>query len=328
MRAARASRLARIHRLDTLRRLEIPLPRPSLFPGLLLTAALLSRACPAWAQSADEKRAETLFHEGRALVEKGDLAAGCAKYVESLAIVKRAGPMVNLAQCDERRGDLLAALQHWRLGISLLPAGDERIAPAREREVAIDRRIPRVQLVLDAGVPREARIAVDGVEIPFEVAGAPRPLNPGSHTISVSAPGRPAAQVPVTLTEGQILRVPITLSPADQPEASGSGLRTAGFVVTGVGAASLLIGAVTGGLAAAKKGAVNDNCVGGCNDAARDAATAGKAFATASTVTFIAGAAAAAAGVTMILISRPRAAVSATLAPSPSGAAISIQGRF
>lgn len=302
-----------------------------LFRPAVAVLATLTLGAPARAQSADERRAAALFREGRALVEKGDHAAGCAKFVESLAIVQSVGPAVNLAQCDERRGDLVSALKHWRIGISLLSPGDDRVAPARERELALDRRIPRIQLTLDTSVPREAVVMVDGVAVPFEVAGAPRPLNPGAHTVAVSAPGYVSFSTQVTLVEGQQARVPVSMlrvnAPAPQAQGSG-GLRTAGFAIGGAGVASLVVGAVTGGLAIAKKGEVDRNCEGGCNDASRDAAQAGKAFATVSTATFIVGGAAAAAGVIMVVLGRPKAAVTGAVAPMPGGAALHLGGSF
>jgi len=304
---------------------------PGLRPlgGLALALALSGVAAPVRAEDADERRAAALFREGRALVDKGDDAAGCARFVDSLAIVQRAGPMVNLAQCEERRGDLVGALKHWRAGITLLPPGDERVAPAREREVSLDKRVPTLGLTLDPTVPREAHITIDGAAVPFEVAGSPRPLNPGQHTVAVSATGRASFTTLVTLTEGQRSQVVVSLASMPVPQAEGSGgLRTAGFVVGGVGVAMLVVGAVTGGLAIGKKSEVDRNCVGGCNDAARDASRAGKTLATLSTVTFIAGGVAAAGGVLMIVLGKPRAPITAAASPLPGGAALHLGGTF
>src|SRR6185369_6988168 len=104
---------------------------------------------------------------------------------------------------EERRGDLVSALDHWRQGIVLLPAGDPRLAPARERETALDKRIPRLSIALDASVPAGALVTLDGAPVARESAGASRPVNPGRHTVVISAPGRADWSTTVTLSEGQ-----------------------------------------------------------------------------------------------------------------------------
>ena len=111
--------------------------------------------------------------------------------------------------------------------------------------------------------------------------------------------------------------------------ASGA-VRTAGFVVGAVGLATLVVGGVTGALTIGKKNLVEENCSPTCNDASREAATAGKALSAASTVTFVAGGALTALGLTLVLVGAPSTAPSATLtaAPLPGGTFLSMRSSF
>src|SRR5262245_19238484 len=107
-------------------------PSTSRFFGSALAGCLAVLAAgPAHAGDAEERRAETLFREGREALARGDNTTACAKFAESVRHTRRPGPLLNLAQCDEQRGDIVAALQRWSEGLALLPAGDERAAVAR-----------------------------------------------------------------------------------------------------------------------------------------------------------------------------------------------------
>src|SRR4051812_20590270 len=93
--------------------------RSSLRLAPLLLA--IARAAPARAQAADEQQAEVLFREGREAVDRGDFTTGCARFAGSLKLTQRPGPLLNLANCEEHQGHLVAALARWREGIALLP---------------------------------------------------------------------------------------------------------------------------------------------------------------------------------------------------------------
>jgi hypothetical protein len=297
----------------------------TIWRALALSGALLALAGPAHADDGDDKRAEALFREGREALARGDNATACAKFAESVRLTQSPGPLLNVALCAEQSGDLVTALARWRAGLAMLPPDDERAAVARAHVEALDRRVPRLSIKLPPDVPLAAVVKLDGAPIDSKSLGAPRPVGVGSHEVVVEATGRPPWSARVTLAEGD--RREVAPLPPAAAERGGS-RRTAGFVVGGVGVASLLVGAITGGLAFAKKGVVVDNCVGGCNQAARDARDSGKAIAHASTATFVIGGAALAAGLILVVTDRPKGNVSVSAAPLPGGGAISLAGAF
>jgi hypothetical protein len=282
-----------------------------------LTLPLLA-ARSAWSQgAADTARAEALFREARTALARGDHATACPRFEESLRLARRASTLFNLAECEAAKGQLVAALARWQEGIALLDAKDDRLADARDRAAAIDKRVPRLRLQLAPGVPPAVRVEVDGAQLAHDRLGTLVPVNPGAHLLTLTAPGRREQRVPVTLAEGERKEVTLAFHPnepatAGQPAhrpgavpgapaalaadpAPGSGRaarRAIGLVVAGVGVASLGVGTVTGLMTIGKKSDVDDACGRGqcTSTATRDAADSGKTLSTISTITFVGGA--------------------------------------
>jgi len=115
------------------------------------------------------------------------------------------------------------------------------------------------------------------------------------------------------------------------PTSGGSGAKAVGFVIGGVGIASLVVGGITGGMVIAKKQTVEQHCDAkkACDPQGLDAASSGKTLSTVSTITVAAGAALLATGVVIVLVSgnkRPKTSVGAT-ATAQSGSLV-VGGRF
>jgi hypothetical protein len=76
-----------------------------------------------------------------------------------------------------------------------------------------------------------------------------------------------------------------------------------GWTAIGVGGASLILGAVMGGLAMGKHGELSDNCPGGaCASDQQDTLDSFRTFGLVSTIGFIAGGVLAAGGVVILLV--------------------------
>lgn len=300
----------------------------SLF-AFALISGLSALSGAALAADGDEKRAETLFREGREALARGDNAGACAKFTESIRLTRRPGPLLNVAQCDEQRGDIMAAFARWNEGLSLLPAGDERIPVARAHVEALDRRIPRLTIKLPPAIANEAIVRLDGAVLDRAALDQPRQIAPGKHEVVVDLPTRPTWRTEVQVAEGE--RRELLAAPPAPVEKSSGAQRTAGFVVGAIGVASLVAGGILGGVAIAKKAEVVDNCTNGCNQAARDARDSGKVIAHASTATIAIGAAGLVTGLILALTDRPKpeaGSASVSAAPLPGGFAFSVTGSF
>jgi hypothetical protein len=155
------------------------------------------------------------------------------------------------------------------------------------------------------------------------VAVAPVPTPASAPVASAPPPVEPSPAVVPAAT--------VTASPTNEP-GFWTTRRTVGAVVGGLGAASLLTGAVLLGLAAGANGEVQSLCPSGqqCSDpAAYDAyARAGSLQNTGLVVTGIGAAALAAGAVLLVLPSGDASTPSAVIVPTSGGAVLSVGGRF
>jgi len=311
----------------------------------LLAIALGAHAQQPPAKGDDAARAQALFNDGRAAMEKGDVAGACKMLSESLALVKRPSTLFNLAQCEAKQGKIRSATEHMKGAIETLDPGDERVKIARDQYADLDKQLPRVTLRLAPGTPADSTVLVDGTPVDRASIGTQLPLDPGEHALVVRAAGRSDARTSVTLAVGDRREVTLTVGAAPTPAASKEAAatqapatepsntkRTLGWVIGGVGAAGLVAGSVTGVMAIGKKNQMEDNCVGVCNDAARSAADSGRTLSLLSTISFAVGLAGVGVG-TYLLITSPSKeppAPSVAIAPAtlPKGAGLSIQGSF
>ena len=247
---------------------------------------------------------------------------------------------MSLATCEEALVRLAAARVHWQEAADWAEATHDPLsrAPfARRRFEALDPRVPRLTLRLAAGAPQDSSVKRDGVDlktIAFDVA---LPVDPGEHTVVVTAAGRSEAKLEVTLGEGEQKILEVAPGPpfaaagappingtaraasetrgagaADASSSSaGKGQNTLAMVAGGVGVLSLGTGVVTGLVASSKWSAARSDCKpGACDAGSRAQGERSDAVTTAaiSTISFAAGGALLAAGIALWLTSPSHAA--------------------
>jgi hypothetical protein len=233
--------------------------------------AMAVTAAPVLAAAQEPPAAEALFRDGRRLAEGGDYAKACARFAESERLEAAPGTLFNLADCEEHLGELASAWDHFRGVVEQLPPDDERVTYARVHSAALEPRLPRLTVVVADGSPAGTRVVRDGVELGVASLGVAVPLDPGPHSMVVVAPGRVDRPVGLTLKEGESQRV-VAVPGAARVEPS-RGDRTAGFLVGGVGAAALVVGAILGVRALSLRSESDADCPGGlCRNASGAAA--------------------------------------------------------
>lgn len=260
----------------------------------LALATFLPRT--AFADDSNLARADALFQEGRAAVREGNWERGCPKFEESLRLDPAPGTRINLGECEERSGHLVAAFQLYEQASRELAQDDRRLPLARQRAQATDARIPRLI------VPVSSPVRVDGGK---DLQSGEIRLNPGRHSIVVIANGSERTMV-VTLVEKE--RRPLESDvPSDKETHASSSRPVAGYAVGGIGLAALATGLVFGGLTLHNKNIVDAQCDGSnaCSQEGLDAKSDGKTFSTVSTIAVGVGLAALAAGIYLI-VSSPR----------------------
>jgi hypothetical protein len=221
--------------------------------------------------------------------------------------------------------------------------------------------------VLKAQTPN-LEVAQDGVNIDIAAVGTALPIDPGAHQVQARASGYKSWTTTVEAKERAVVDVEIpglepsaaaVLAPATTPlsdtertvasapaaravESSGGGVRTAGFITIGVGAAALAAGAVTGVLAVQSDNRSKELCpaVRCANREGADAASRAQSLGTVSTIALIGGGVLAAGGFAMVLLGKPAsrtqgqntaprpASVRLTAGPSLTSFSTSIFGEF
>jgi hypothetical protein len=159
-------------------------------------------------------------------------------------------------------------------------------------------------------------------EPPPIVAIAPAAKPPTAAPLPSPAPPTPA---PVAQAQPE--------PASDQIKENGSTRKTIGFVAIGVGAAGLLVGGITGGLALSKHSDIEKSCPEGHCPAGQEAAfhsaiDSYNAMGTISTIGFLAGGALAVTGVVLTLTAPKKTTTQATITPLVGLGFVGAKGGF
>ncbi|APR88190.1 hypothetical protein A7982_13539 [Minicystis rosea] len=332
--------------------------------ALMLAAALVPSVARADTSDIDRATARTLTLEGYEALDRKDYATAADRFARADTLFHAPTVALGLAHAQVGLGKLVEALVTYsRIAHEVLPAGAppafvKASDDARVEMAALMPRIPNVVIIVRGA--EGVKVTMDGVDVPAAALGVKRAADPGAHVIRATAPGMLPAEVRLSLLEGKVENVDLTLNPdpaapralpqppaiappltaplaPSPPPAAPEGISThkaLGLAALGTGATGLVVGAITGGLALAKHGAILDQCPDGRCYASQQSALASDVDAfhtlgTVSTATFAAGGVLAATGV-VLLVTAPKgkptreATVKPLLGPGFVGAA----GRF
>jgi hypothetical protein len=337
---------------------------------LLAGAASYSTVLPA---QNTKTAAESLFQTAKQLMADKKYSEACPKLVESQRLDPSSGTLLNLGRCYEGLGKTASAWAEYKAAAVLAAqlGQKDREQGARELAKALEPKLSKLTITA-AAVPGLV-VKSDGVEMGAAMLGTALFVDPGDHVVEASAPGHepfsttvkvgpdgdsktasiPAlvkkpetapsvtatATAPPTATAAP--SVTATGAPTTTPPGESSGsMRTASYVLLGVGAAGIGVGAILGGLAAADVGnAQNDPTLCPeklCTPAGREVINGASSKALVSSIALPVGLAAAGAGVVLFLLS-PKApaktgsgvrSVAVSPAVGPDGAALSVRGKF
>src|SRR5688500_12698709 len=171
-------------------------------PALAIGAVLVA---PAVARAADPAAAREQLKMGYELAQDGKCDKAMPHFVESLRLDPRAITLINLASCEEKTGRWAAALGHWADARGRAQAESATLIEeeASKRARDLEKKIPRLTVVLGSGAPNGTEIARDGVVLGAVSLGVPLPVDPGSHTVVARASGRAEGAKTVALAEGE-----------------------------------------------------------------------------------------------------------------------------
>lgn len=172
--------------------------RLCLLASLALTAPLLVHPTRALAGAQVDPLGVKKFEEGRVAYEKLDYATALAAFSASLELLPSPNTRLYIGRCQRELGRLASAKASLDLAAReahdrLVTTGEKRFAAteeaAKSEAAALDARVPRLTIVLPKEQPTGLLVSIDGKNLPLSALSAPLELDPGKHTILVSAPG-------------------------------------------------------------------------------------------------------------------------------------------
>jgi len=302
-------------------------------PSLLVCLALLAVPSIAWA--GDEAAAEALFGQAKKLAAQGKYSEACPKFAESNRLDRGAGTLIHLGDCYEKNKQTASAWATYKDAASAAQALGRKDWEklATQRATALEAKLAHLTIKVDPANEKDGTnktdVSRDGSTVSAVSWGVPLPVDSGMHTVEATGAGKKSFKTTVKVTkDGENVEVtvpklepdgtaaapvapkvdptppPKPATPPPPKKEGGSGQKTIGMVLGGVGVAGIAVGAITGLMAIGKNNDAKDACPndGPCgNRAAVDAADSASTLGLVSTIGFIAGGALLATGGVLFL---------------------------
>jgi hypothetical protein len=279
------------------------------------------------------KKADQLYHAPTIIVGLARAYVGLGKYLEAKETYNR----VIVEKLPPGASDKFV----------------QAVEDAKREIVGLDERIAWGTINVigpDPELPASLVATLDDVELKHASFGVKRPMNPGQHKLVVTAPGfkdvdrsfdvAPRADLKIDVKLERVAtgaatvtqpNTTVTVAPNTTTNTSastnatsaagdsggrGRGQRIAGFVCIGVGAAGLILGGITGGLALATNGELKKECPDGkCGADSQSKIDKYEALGAISTAGFIVGGVFAVTGLVVVLTA-PKGEAKGMLRPS------------
>jgi hypothetical protein len=180
-----------------------PLTRFSIPAAILLVAVAVTGSARAdGAPPAEAARAETLFQEGKKLLEQSSFEAACTRLALSDALDPTISTLGLLAACHEQQGRTATAWQEYRATQKRAEAaGDSRADFARQRAAALEPGLPRLFIHFEKPSP-EVQVLRNLEAVPADRIGVDVTVDPGAYEIIARAPNKDPYRITVTAKEG------------------------------------------------------------------------------------------------------------------------------
>jgi Tfp pilus assembly protein PilF len=261
--------------------------------AISLSVALAAPAARADSSTADQTLAQTLFDAAVKLMDQGHFAEACPKLAESQRLDPGGGTLLNLGFCREKEGKLASAWAAYNEALSqaIKDGRKDRQATAQVHVDELEGKVAKLAIDVSPDAKRIAdlSIRIDGAPVRQAAWSVLSPIDRGSHTIVVTAPGKREYRTEVKVaTDGTVERVsipgladaPVVAAPHERPpgEHHSSSQALIGWVTGGVGVVLLGVGGATGALALDAHGKSNADNNGLCGADPHQCTSAGVAY--------------------------------------------------
>jgi len=299
--------------------------------ALTILLSVLSPVALAEAQTRavqDPQAAEALFEEASRLLQSKSFERACPLFLKSYRFdTTKPGALHALAECNARWGKNADAVERYREyieAVKRLPpdrqaAHDDRVRAAQKQIAELSPNAPELVLALPISAPPGTRVTLDGEDIDAGSLERPRAVGAGEHRVTTQAPGGELIEQSIVIADGEKKRVELTVRSATpaaknsqgavSPSGGVSSRRVGAVAAVALGGASVVVGAVAGGIVFAKKPSIEDGCTArlpdsavGCRDSeSLDAAESAKTLGLVSSIALPVGAVGAALGLVLLL---------------------------
>ena len=187
------------------------LPQPSQSRGLVLACVLAAATAHAGPTPAD-----AAFKKGRDFLKAGKFAEACAAFEESQRLDPQLGTQFNIAQCDEKIGQIATAWAIYR-DLADHDTNGARQGKSAKLADALWLRLPKLKIeVVDP--PKGLVVTLDGGDITAEL-GKEQPVDSGSHAIEASGTDVKPWHKDIDGEAGKTTPISIRLDPTDEAAA-------------------------------------------------------------------------------------------------------------
>jgi len=203
---------------------------------ILVVLSALAHANPA---------AEKVFQDGKALLAAGKIAEACEAFRRSQELEPRVGTLLNLGDCEEKRGRFATAWSAFVDARALATRqGDVRAAVADQYAAALVSKLAYVTVKLPAAnAPGGLVVRRNDRDVPAAELGLEVPIDPGHYDFAVVAPGFVTWNHSLDLAVGQraAVQIPALVVDRNAPAPPAVVVTQPGRIITshrvGVGAA-------------------------------------------------------------------------------------------
>jgi hypothetical protein len=294
--------------------------------------------------------ARTIGQDGVMLADQGRCAQALEKLAQAEKLHHAPTTALRMAECEIELGRIVAGTERLeRLLREPQPVGTPAAFTAAYAKAdrvlyAARPRIATLHIAVKGPRSGVATVSVDGDPVPAVLVDGDRPTDPGAHTITAKGRGWLAASANVTLKDGEVATVTLTMQPDPNAPQGGEGASEGpvdgrpartnklAWAALGVGAVGLVVGTVAGITVATKTSSLDGACVDkACPASRQDDIDSTATWATVSTVGFVVGGAGLATGAVLFLLGRPRSpATSAgpSIMPVIGATGLGLDGRF
>lgn len=180
-------------------------PRPRLaLRSLRVAAATLALALLAGSAHAADPMAESMFQQGIAMMREGRFEEARRALEASQKLEAKSGTLLVLASCDEQLGRTATAWAGYKEAAALARTEGraEHVTKATDLARNLEPRLSKIRIDTPTQGGVQLTVKLDGATVLDGALGVAFAIDPGSHVVEASAPGRVTWSATLTVKPG------------------------------------------------------------------------------------------------------------------------------